>query len=211
MRTTTCRSSAIRHPRVVEAIARQAAILNTNTRYLHETVVELAERLVATMPPGLDTVMFVNSGTEANDLAWRLATTVTGGSGGIVTDFAYHGVSTAIAALSPEAWPRGDRPEWVETFAPPDLARGAAADSRDLEAAIDRLIGRGTPTGRRLSRRGLHERRRLRAARRRTCAGSSRRQRALAPCGSATRSRAATAGPAMDRGASRRLGSSRTS
>jgi len=57
------------HPRVVTAIARQAATLNTNTRYLHRTVIDLAERLVATMPPGLDTVMFVNSGSEANDLA----------------------------------------------------------------------------------------------------------------------------------------------
>ncbi|HUF06202.1 MAG TPA: aminotransferase class III-fold pyridoxal phosphate-dependent enzyme, partial [Candidatus Binatia bacterium] len=79
------------HPRVVEAIARQAAQLNTNTRYLHEHVVELAERLAASMPDELDTVLFVNSGSEANDLAWRLATTVTGGDAGIVTDWGYHG------------------------------------------------------------------------------------------------------------------------
>ena len=62
------------HPRVTDAIARQAALLNTNTRYLHDAIVELAERIVASMPDGLDTVMFVNSGSEANDLAWRLAT-----------------------------------------------------------------------------------------------------------------------------------------
>jgi 4-aminobutyrate aminotransferase-like enzyme/Ser/Thr protein kinase RdoA (MazF antagonist) len=117
------------HPRVVAAIARQAATLNTNTRYLHETVVGLAERLVATMPPGLDTVMFVNSGSEANDLAWRLATTVTGGRGGIVTDWAYHGISAAIADLSPEEWPRGERPPHVATIPPPDTYRlpGAGA------------------------------------------------------------------------------------
>ena len=60
--TTTCPVVGHSHPRVVAAIARQAATLNTNTRYLHRTVVELAERIVATMPPGLDTVMFVNSG-----------------------------------------------------------------------------------------------------------------------------------------------------
>ncbi len=120
------------HPRVVEAIARQAAILNTNTRYLHESVVELSERLIATVPAGLDTVMFVNSGTEANDLAWRLATTVTGGSGGIVTDYAYHGVSTAISGLSPETWAHVERPEWVETFEPPDVA---ARSSRRQRAA----------------------------------------------------------------------------
>jgi 4-aminobutyrate aminotransferase-like enzyme/Ser/Thr protein kinase RdoA (MazF antagonist) len=111
------------HPRVVAAIARQAATLNTNTRYLHRTVVDLAERLVATMPPGLDTVMFVNSGSEANDLAWRLATTFTGGRGGIVTDFAYHGVSAAIADFSPEEWPRGERPPHVGIIPPPDTYR----------------------------------------------------------------------------------------
>ena len=70
------------HPRVTDAIARQAALLNTNTRYLHATIVELAERIVASMPAGLDTVMFVNSGSEANDLAWRLATIVTGADAG---------------------------------------------------------------------------------------------------------------------------------
>jgi len=111
------------HPRVVAAIARQASTLNTNTRYLHGTVVELAERLVATMPPGLDTVMFVSSGSEANDLAWRLATTATGGRGGIVTAWAYHGVSAAIADLSPEEWPRGERPPHVGTIPPPDTYR----------------------------------------------------------------------------------------
>jgi 4-aminobutyrate aminotransferase-like enzyme len=100
--------------RVVDAIARQAALLNTNTRYLHRYVVELAERLTASMPDGLDTVMFVNSGSEANDLAWRLATTVTGGDAGIVTDWAYHGVTAAIADFSPSEWPRGERPERVE-------------------------------------------------------------------------------------------------
>ena len=117
--------------RVVAAIARQAATLNTNTRYLHETVVDLAERLVATMPPGLDTVMFVNSGSEANDLAWRLATTATGGRGGIVTEWAYHGVSAAIAGLSPEAWPRGARPPHVATIPPPDTYRLPGADGDD--------------------------------------------------------------------------------
>ncbi|MFH1475818.1 MAG: aspartate aminotransferase family protein, partial [Chloroflexota bacterium] len=115
------------HPRVVAAIARQAATLNTNTRYLHETVVELAERLLATMPAGLDTVMFVNSGSEANDLAWRLATTVTGGRGGIVTAWAYHGVTAAIADLSPEEWPRGERPPHVGTIPPPDTYRSPSA------------------------------------------------------------------------------------
>ncbi|HSV92014.1 MAG TPA: aminotransferase class III-fold pyridoxal phosphate-dependent enzyme, partial [Desulfobacterales bacterium] len=144
------------HPRVVAAIARQAATLNTNTRYLHATVVELAERLVATMPPGLDTVMFVSSGSEANDLAWRLATTFSGGRGGIVTDWAYHGVSATTADLSPEMWPRGERPPHVATIPPPDTYRRADgagpgaegpawAESRaaQLDDAVEDLASRG--------------------------------------------------------------------
>lgn len=138
------------HPRVVAAIARQAATLNTNTRYLHETVVQLAELLVATMPPGLDTVMFVNSGSEANDLAWRLATTVTGERGGIVTAWAYHGVTAAIADLSPEEWPRGKRPPHVGTIPPPDTYRlpdaggpgraESAAWAEDAAARLDDAV-----------------------------------------------------------------------
>jgi 4-aminobutyrate aminotransferase-like enzyme/Ser/Thr protein kinase RdoA (MazF antagonist) len=139
------------HPRVVEAIARQAALLNTNTRYLHEHVVELAERLTATMPDGLDTVMFVNSGSEANDLAWRLATTVTGGDTGIVTDWAYHGVTHAIADFSPSEWPRGEQPPGVEVYPAPNTYRGPYADADDpaavardeVTAAVDRIRDRG--------------------------------------------------------------------
>ncbi|HYN48413.1 MAG TPA: aminotransferase class III-fold pyridoxal phosphate-dependent enzyme, partial [Candidatus Nanopelagicales bacterium] len=123
------------HPRVVAAIARQAATLNTNTRYLHATVVELAERLVKTMPPGLDTVMFVNSGSEANDLAWRMATAVTGSRGGIATAWAYHGISAAIADLSPEEWPHGEQPPHVGTIPPPDTYRLPGAGGRDWAAA----------------------------------------------------------------------------
>lgn len=139
------------HPRVVEAIARQAALLNTNTRYLHEHVVELAERLTASMPEGLDTVMFVNSGSEANDLAWRLATAVTGGNTGIVTDWAYHGVTYAIADFSPSEWPRGVQPAAVETFPAPNTFRGVYAEAPDpatdarveMAAALQRVAGRG--------------------------------------------------------------------
>ena len=61
------------HPRVVEAIVRQARRLNTNMRYLHETALEVAERLTASTGGALDVVMFVNSGSEANDVAWRIA------------------------------------------------------------------------------------------------------------------------------------------
>ena len=106
------------HPRVAEAVARQSRLLNTNLRYLHESAIELAERLVATCPPGLDTVLFVNSGSEANDLAWRMATTFTGNTGGLCTARAYHGISEASAALSPESWL-----QWPATGEHRDLAR----------------------------------------------------------------------------------------
>jgi 4-aminobutyrate aminotransferase-like enzyme/Ser/Thr protein kinase RdoA (MazF antagonist) len=97
------------HPRVTEAVVRQTRRLNTHARYLYEPLVELAERLIASMPPdsGLDTVMLVNSGSEANDIAWRIASGVTGRRGAIVTHHAYHGVTAAIADLSPEEWPDG--------------------------------------------------------------------------------------------------------
>jgi 4-aminobutyrate aminotransferase-like enzyme len=88
------------HPRVVEALARQAAILATHTRYLHDGILDYAERLLALFPPELSHVMFTCSGSEANDLALRIARAATGGTGVIVTDNAYHGVTLAAAELS---------------------------------------------------------------------------------------------------------------
>jgi len=89
------------HPRVVEALARQAGELNTHTRYLHEGVLDYAEKLLATMPAALSNVMFTCTGSEANDLALRIARDYTGGTGVIVTRYAYHGMTSAIAELSP--------------------------------------------------------------------------------------------------------------
>ncbi|HEX2234939.1 MAG TPA: aminotransferase class III-fold pyridoxal phosphate-dependent enzyme [Actinomycetota bacterium] len=137
------------HPRVVEAIAAQARTLNTNLRYLHENAIALAERLCASMPGALDTCMFVNSGSEANDLAWRLATAA-GATGGIVTAHAYHGVTTAIAALSPEEWVGGQRPSHVATIPAPDPFAGPhrGADwprryAASLDDAVAELAARG--------------------------------------------------------------------
>ena len=127
------------HPRVVEAIVRQARRLNTNMRYLHETALEVAERLVATTGPDLDVVMFVNSGSEANDLAWRMARAVTGGSGGIATDYAYHGVTEAITALSPEDWGTRPRPDHIRTWRPPDALRGFNRPVEEFDAAVHDL------------------------------------------------------------------------
>ena len=79
------------HPHVVEALTRQIATLNTHTRYLHENILDYAERLTGKFPQPLDTVMFSCTGSEANELALRIARACTGGTGVIVTDFAYHG------------------------------------------------------------------------------------------------------------------------
>jgi len=128
------------HPRVTEAVVRQTRTLNTHARYLYEPLIELAERLLASMPPdaGLDTVMLVNSGSEANDIAWRIATATTGQRGAVVTEHAYHGVTEAIADLSPEEWPPGYRPAHVARIPPP----GAGQDSaHELERAIAELDG----------------------------------------------------------------------
>ena len=134
------------HPRVTEAIARQSRVVNTHMRYLHPAAIELAERLIATCPPGLDTVLYVNSGSEANDLAWRLATHVTGGRrGAMCTHFAYHGISEAIAPLSPEVLYTGRVSEHVERWHPADAYRGKHLDSTEFGAALARLEAKGLP------------------------------------------------------------------
>lgn len=89
------------HPRVVDAIARQAATLNTHTRYLHGHILDYAERLLATLPASIGHVMYTCTGSEANDLASRIACAYTGGTGFLVTRYAYHGVTEAVTKLSP--------------------------------------------------------------------------------------------------------------
>lgn len=89
------------HPRVVEAGRRQMAVLNTNSRYLHETIVRYADRLAMLLPKPLSVCYFVNSGSEANELALRLAWTHTGRRGTVVVDAAYHGNSATLVSLSP--------------------------------------------------------------------------------------------------------------
>jgi 4-aminobutyrate aminotransferase-like enzyme/Ser/Thr protein kinase RdoA (MazF antagonist) len=131
------------HPRVAEAIARQSRVLNTNLRYLHGSAVELAERLVDTLPERLDTVFFVNSGSEANDLAWRLATGFTGNAGGLCTLHAYHGISHAIAPMSPEVLPDELIAAHIERWSPTDTYRGLHTDAASFVAALDRLAARG--------------------------------------------------------------------
>ncbi|WP_426562921.1 aminotransferase class III-fold pyridoxal phosphate-dependent enzyme [Angustibacter sp. McL0619] len=131
------------HPRVTSAVARQWRVLNTNMRYLHHAAIELGERLVQSCPPELDTVLFVNSGSEANDLAWRIAKYHTGNQGGLCTDFAYHGITESMADLSPEVLPAGvSGAQHVETWLPPDAYRGLHPSSDEFAAALARLAAR---------------------------------------------------------------------
>jgi 4-aminobutyrate aminotransferase-like enzyme len=112
-------------------------------RYLHETALEVAERLIASTGDALDTVMFVNSGSEANDLAWRIARAATGGSGGIATDWAYHGITDAINALTPEEWGSRPPPVHVRTWRPPDSMRGFHGSLDDFDRAVRELTETG--------------------------------------------------------------------
>ena len=116
------------HPRVVRAAAEQLGVLNTNTRYLHDAVNRFAQRLCDTLPSSLSVCYFVNSGSEANELALRLARAHTGQRDMIVLEAAYHGNSTTLIDLSPykHAGPGGHgAPDWVHTVPIPDVYRGA--------------------------------------------------------------------------------------
>jgi 4-aminobutyrate aminotransferase-like enzyme len=115
------------HPRVVEAAARQMARLNTNTRYLNELLTEYTGRLAATLPAPLSVVYLVCSGSEANELALRLARAHTGRNGVIVVDAAYHGNTNTLIDISPYKFngPGGrGKPPWLHVTPLPDVYRG---------------------------------------------------------------------------------------
>jgi 4-aminobutyrate aminotransferase-like enzyme len=122
------------HPRVVEAIARQAATLNTHTRYASELILDYAERLLGTYPAEIGNVMFTCTGSEAVDLALRIARFYTGGEGVVITANAYHGVTAAAAEISPSLGPAVPLGRSVWTVAPPqdhsfvEQVRSAVAD-----------------------------------------------------------------------------------
>jgi len=112
------------HPDVVEALTTQIGTLNTHTRYLHHVIVEYAEMLADTLPGSLSVCTLVCTGTEANDLAYRIARTVTGNEGVICTKGAYHGNSTLVSELSPEFERIRPKPDFIADASPPDVYRG---------------------------------------------------------------------------------------
>lgn len=137
------------HPHVVRAISRQAATLNTNTRYLYDSVLEYAERLTATLAPHLDACIFVNSGSEANDVAWQMARFDTGGCGGMLMEDAYHGITDPIRLFSP-GHPDVQLPGYLQGLSVPDPYRDTAPDiaaryAADADRAISALRDAGHP------------------------------------------------------------------
>jgi 4-aminobutyrate aminotransferase-like enzyme len=138
------------HPKVVEAIASQAATLNTHTRYLHDGILDYVERLTDTFGDGLSTALLTCTGSEANDVALRMGEAVTGRRGIIATDATYHGNTAAVSQLSSIRPPIGGYTGHVRHVPAPDSYRPlggesgdafAAAFTREVEQAIEHLKG----------------------------------------------------------------------
>jgi 4-aminobutyrate aminotransferase-like enzyme/Ser/Thr protein kinase RdoA (MazF antagonist) len=129
------------HPRVADTAARQLRRLNTNSRFNYEAVVEFCERLTATLPDPLDTVFLVNSGSEASDLALRLAIAVTGRRDVVAVSEAYHGWTYATDAVSTSTADNPGalttRPEWVHTVESPNSFRGKYRGGDVARYAVD--------------------------------------------------------------------------
>ncbi|MDQ0575926.1 aminotransferase [Agromyces albus] len=145
------------HPRLVQAVAAQWSLLNTNSRFNYPSIVDFAERLAALLPDGLDSVFLVNSGSEAVDLALRLGRVGSGRREVLAVREAYHGwtdlsdsVSTSIAD-NPDAL--ATRPDWVHTVDAPNSYRGTHRGAEvgryaeEAVAVVDGLAASGTPVG----------------------------------------------------------------
>jgi 4-aminobutyrate aminotransferase-like enzyme/Ser/Thr protein kinase RdoA (MazF antagonist) len=129
------------HPQVTAALAAQARRLTTNTRYLVDEVAAYADRLTAILPGELSVVMFVNSGSEANDVAIQIARAVTGNRGAVITEHAYHGTTAATAALSPEELGPAALEPWVERIGGAATLGSADAAAR-VGGEVDRAFAR---------------------------------------------------------------------
>ncbi len=137
------------HPKVVAASKRQMELLNTNTRYLSEQILEYAEKLTATLPEPLNVCYFVNSGSEANELAIRLARAHTKAREMIVLDHAYHGNTTTLIDLSPykHNGPGGEgAPSWVHTVPLPASELDAAEVISRMPSQLCGFIAESLPS-----------------------------------------------------------------
>ncbi|CAH0224550.1 4-aminobutyrate aminotransferase GabT [Rahnella aquatilis] len=127
------------HPAVVEAITTQAAQLNTHTRYLNDAIVEFAEDFLTEFPPELRNLTMPCTGSEANDLALRVARQLTGGQGVIVTSWAYHCVTSALAELSPSLGDGFEQGKNVWLTDAPDTFRHPGVFSAGVERALEEM------------------------------------------------------------------------
>ena len=130
------------HPAVIEAITRQAGQLNTHTRYLHENILDYVERLTGTFGPQITSAIMVCTGSEANDVALRMAQAITGKTGIIATDKTYHGNTAAVSQLSTRMPPIGGFGGHVRHIPAPDSYRpqggvGGAAHAQALAASVE--------------------------------------------------------------------------
>ena len=132
------------HPKVVEAIAKQAATLNTHTRYLHEGILDFGERLTGKMLPELSSMIMVCTGSEANDIALRMGRAVTGKCGFIATDNTYHGNTALVSQLNSRKTPIGGYSQNVKLVPSPDSLRpiggSAKAQAREFARHVKRAI-----------------------------------------------------------------------
>jgi len=127
------------HPAVVDAIATQASQLNTHTRYLNDAIVEFAEDFLTEFPPELRNLTMTCTGSEANDLALRVARQITGGQGVLVTRWAYHGVTSALAELSPSLGEGVEQGKNVWLIDAPDTFRHPGEFAAGVERALDAM------------------------------------------------------------------------
>lgn len=128
------------HPRVVEAVCEQVHTLNTHSRYLHETILDYAQDLLSTMPDEVDRIMFQCTGSEANDLALRVAKAYTGGEGIIVTEEAYHGNTDLTSRVSPALGTAQPLARDMRMIPTPDTYRLGMEGADDLGCfMVDRL------------------------------------------------------------------------
>jgi 4-aminobutyrate aminotransferase-like enzyme len=134
------------HPHVVEAVSKQIATLNTHTRYASETILDYSERLLGTMPEGVDRVMFTCTGSESNDLALRMARLITGHQGVIITENAYHGTTASLTGVSASMGPGVPLGVDVRTVPAPFPRPGvdvAAKFDADVASAIEDMERHG--------------------------------------------------------------------
>lgn len=136
------------HPAVTEAVHQQMGMLNTHTRYLHETILDYSEQLLATMPGEIDRAMYMCTGSEANDLAIRVARAYSGGSGIIVSKEAYHGTSDLTSGVSPALGSGQPLAATTRLVPPPDRYRVAAPDlgawfAAEIQKQIDDMAAHG--------------------------------------------------------------------